>query len=367
MLQAIEKHISNLLHQHDCVIIPGLGGFVANYMPAMVDGELVKPPFKGLIWNRFLQHNDGLLANEIAKKSNVSYEIANQEIANFVSVVTSNLKDSKRYDFDLIGFLYHDSSGQIMFEFSGKNFLMNSFGLPIVKLTKIPVLQAVVEETKVIDLQLVSEEVDKDKQAKVIQINEPRIVEKVITRNSKWWIAAALIPIGFYSAWIPMKTDLLNGGDNFHYSDLNPFTYNKSKGNYKMINDYMTIVDTLPSVSFEPFELFQPNISEIQNQENSVLSAESTYVEVITPVVVNVEKPSSTGSYFVIGGCFSDEANALSFVDQLKSKGFDAKLVDVNKGLHRVAFGQYETKDSAKKAQEEIMASGDYSAWVLKK
>jgi hypothetical protein len=32
----IEQYISELLYKYDCVIVPGLGGFVANYKSATI-------------------------------------------------------------------------------------------------------------------------------------------------------------------------------------------------------------------------------------------------------------------------------------------------------------------------------------------
>jgi cell division protein FtsN len=95
---------------------------------------------------------------------------------------------------------------------------------------------------------------------------------------------------------------------------------------------------------------------------------ESTYVAsneeaVVKTAVINLEK----ASYFVIGGCFSEKENAETFVSQLQEQGFDAVLVDKNKGLHRVAFGGYASRKAAKKALHKITASGEHSAWVLKK
>ena len=43
----LTKYIVQLLHQHDCVIIPDFGGFVAQYKPATLDNGLniQVPPF----------------------------------------------------------------------------------------------------------------------------------------------------------------------------------------------------------------------------------------------------------------------------------------------------------------------------------
>lgn len=376
MLSTIEKHIIDLLHQHDCVIIPELGGLVANYMPAFADekGNALCPPKKSFIWNKFLTHNDGLLANEIVKKDALTYDEALKVVEEYVSEIKNQLNDHKRFEFDQIGFLYLGDKGQIHFEYSGRNFLLNSFGLPIVRMEKLAHVELVEKEevaveekeTKVVQLEPKVKEEEKEEETKVIAITSPETIEKVIVKGSKWWIAAALIPIGFYSAWIPMKTDLLNGGD-FHYSDLNPFTYSKEKGNYKMVDNLMLDIDTLEPVSFEPLNVYTgKSTEEIMNEEINVLSPESTYVDVVEPEV-HMEMDVTLGSYFVIGGCFSDEDNAKEFVNQLQEKGYKAMLVDVNKGLHRVAFGQYTSKEEAKSAQKDITASGEYSAWVLKK
>lgn len=49
----IEKYISELLYQYDCVIIPGFGGFIGNYSPALIDPiyHTFHPPYKSLLFN----------------------------------------------------------------------------------------------------------------------------------------------------------------------------------------------------------------------------------------------------------------------------------------------------------------------------
>lgn len=369
MLTSIEKHIVDLLHQHDCVIIPGLGGLVANYTPAFADerGNSLLPPKKGFIWNRFLVHNDGLLANEIVKSEQVSYDLALDKVSEFVTNIKNELKEHKRFEFSQIGFLYENTPGQIQFEFSGRNFLLNSFGLPVVRLEQLPLLETIpeeIKETKVIQLE--PNTIKEDHQ--IIHMTSPETIEKVIVKGSKWWIAAALIPIGFYSAWIPMKTDLFRGTGNFHYSDLNPFTFDKEKGNYRMIENVSLEIDSLAAVSFEALDVYSKKSLDFQNEENAVLTADSTFVDVETPKENDpIEVSSSEGDYFIIGGCFSEKDNAKFFIDELKARGFNAVLVDVNKGLHRVAFGQYVSKEDAKEALSQIKASGEYSCWILKK
>ena len=48
----LTKYIVQLLHQHDCVIIPDFGGFVAQYKPATLDRVtgFSSPPSKQILF-----------------------------------------------------------------------------------------------------------------------------------------------------------------------------------------------------------------------------------------------------------------------------------------------------------------------------
>ena len=72
----LDSHISYLLHEHDCVILPSFGGFVANYHSAKIDPviDLMHPPKKHIVFNKTLQNNDGLLVNEVASYEGVSFK-----------------------------------------------------------------------------------------------------------------------------------------------------------------------------------------------------------------------------------------------------------------------------------------------------
>jgi hypothetical protein len=355
------------MHQHDCVVIPHFGGLVANYTPGFADekSNLLHPPKKGFIWNKFLQHNDGLLAHEICKEEGLSYDAAVNLLNEFVADCKNHLATSKRFDFSVIGTLIKADDSTLTFVPSKDNYLLSSFGLPIVKSLALPKLE---KETPLVTLPINKVELtpdsveDKKPLAKVVDIKEStKIIEKRKTVNSKWWIAAALIPIGFYSAWIPMKTDMLKGDGNFQYSDLNPFSFQKSEGIY---SEYELEIPDVDSVMVVDFTLLDNTVNNI-TENDFVETPESTYVDSVVPEInytANNEK-----AYFVIGGCFADKINAETFIQDLKSKGFDAQLVDFHQGLHRVAFGKFESRKEAKTAKSDITSSGEYSAWVLKK
>ena len=76
MKTKINKHISFLLCEHNCVIIPDFGGFVANYESSRLDNHsnLIYAPKKSIVFNKSLQNNDGLLINEIASYEGLTFK-----------------------------------------------------------------------------------------------------------------------------------------------------------------------------------------------------------------------------------------------------------------------------------------------------
>ena len=387
-MKKIEQHIFELLFQHDCVIVSDFGGFVANYVSAKVDENTrrIFPPAKTVVFNKHLSNNDGLLAHKIIATDSISYEQALIEISRFVGEIKSSLSISKRFEIDKVGVLFLDPANNICFKPSSTNFLINSFGLPIVKAIplqreKESVSELPAKEPKIKPLEVIH---DKDKLPVIKKEDEVIPISadtKSPSRRNYWWVAAALIPIVFYSAWIPMKTDLLTGGDNFQYSDLNPFTYSKSKRttNYKseLINPSLIDQKEMPEVLIEETKIDSVNEGNLVIETNEdvnvspeetadIFVADTTFVEKET--YTSIESIDLEKGYFVIGGCFGKKSNADRLVENFIDKGYEgAMIIDQNKGLHRVSFGKYSSRKEAKKAKKEIKENEGLSAWVLKK
>ena len=382
-MKKIDQHIFELLFQHDCVILSDFGGFVANYVSAKVDENTrcIFPPAKTVIFNKYLTNNDGLLAHKIIANNSISYEQALIDISRFVGEIKAALSISKRFEIDKVGVLFLDPENNICFKPSSTNFLINSFGLPIVKAIPIEreketIPELPIKEANVKPLEIIH---DKDKLQPVKKDDE--VIPISTSRRNYWWLAAALIPIVFYSAWIPMKTDLLTGGDNFQYSDLNPFTYSKSNRttNYKpeRINSSLIEEKEVPEVLIEETKIDTVNednlLIEINKEVNvpleettDIFVADTTFVEKET--YTSIEPIDLEKGYFVIGGCFGKKSNADRLVENFIDKGYEgAMIIDQNKGLHRVSFGKYSSRKEAKKAKKEIKENEGLSAWVLKK
>ena len=125
-MQDIQKYVVELLFKHDCVIIPNLGGFVAQYKSAALDEVtgFFSPPSKQILFNINLKNNDGLLANEIAQRKQITYNEANELIISFVSNVDQQLNAKKSFTFLDLGTLIFEENSLIFKQKSIKNSLL---------------------------------------------------------------------------------------------------------------------------------------------------------------------------------------------------------------------------------------------------
>jgi len=127
----ISNHIFNLLQEHDCVIVPNFGAFVARNISAKIshDRSRIYPPNKEITFNKSLIKSDGLLINEISSNENISYEMANNKLNNWV--VKSHKKISKQGCIEIknIGSISLENEKYIFTPSLNSIFLKSSYGL----------------------------------------------------------------------------------------------------------------------------------------------------------------------------------------------------------------------------------------------
>ncbi|WP_455585072.1 HU domain-containing protein [Bacteroides sp.] len=88
----LAQHIEVLLLENDCVIIPGLGGFVAHYIPAMYTEESIFfPPTRTIGFNPQLKLNDGLLVQSYMAVHDTNFpdatKIVEEEVTRLITIL----------------------------------------------------------------------------------------------------------------------------------------------------------------------------------------------------------------------------------------------------------------------------------------
>ncbi len=342
----LNNQIIDLLFEHDCVIIPGFGGFVAQYSAASFEEkkQTFAPPSKSILFNKNLINNDGLLAHKYVSSYQLTYEEALTLIEEEVALIKKNLLQFKRHELTGLGIFFMDGN-TIKFEKVENNFLASSYGLPTFSIE--------------------SFEIKKEEEPKKIIPLSPKT-----SKPSKWWVAAAIIPLLFYTAWIPLKTNLFNAEASFHYSELNPFSFTKERTySFNDLNDGLN--DGSSNESTENIEgPIETPIIEIEEVSVKPVNVVETPIEKESTDVVHITKDnedSSELSFHVIGGCFKNKQNATKLIKKLKKMGFDSFELDINNNLHRIVISSFLTKKEARQAQKEIKATHGFSSWVLKK
>src|SRR5690554_3965285 len=142
-MNRLVSHIEFLLHEHNCVIIPELGGFVINSIHSRRNGtSSYLPPACELVFNRDLTHNDGLLAESYMKTYDLTFERAMWNIEQDVSKVKQILRDKSYLDLDKLGSFSVSEDNRFTFK-PGTFVRPDFFGLNEVKLSPIEQVETV--------------------------------------------------------------------------------------------------------------------------------------------------------------------------------------------------------------------------------
>lgn len=108
-------------------------------------------------------------------------------------------------------------------------------------------------------------------------------------------------------------------------------------------------------------ELAQAQQNVVQNKIQSATFIISNPLPSIT-----LENTYAPKNFHVVAGAFREPANAVKKLDELKSQGFDAAIIGVNKWqLTQVVYGSFALKEDAEALLSKIRASQNEDAWLL--
>lgn len=137
MISMIE-HIEYLMLSDDCVVVPGFGAFIAQYTSSnnCAQNSTFTSPKRSISFNASINHNDGLLANSIAKKASIPYAEALKQIEKSTTICRQALSDGSEVPFGRLGFFISNAEGHIEFipfhhELANDDFFgLQSFSFP---------------------------------------------------------------------------------------------------------------------------------------------------------------------------------------------------------------------------------------------
>jgi hypothetical protein len=350
----ITKHITDLLHHHECVIVPGLGGFIKAYCPAQIIKTTNEfyPPTGTVAFNAGLSVNDGTLANYIASVEECSYREAVYRIKIWVEASSISIKNGEKLVLEGIGTLFLNTSGKLEFEPSLQvNFNTDSFGLPVLFTRPARNEQPFVPE------------IQTKKHAK----SNTRL-HRLIPETIKW--AAVLAPFVAFVLWGSINGNIIH---NYVHNYTGMYSWVRSTPG-KTVDAKPVRVPT--QVQKTPATVLQSPASILADENiafNPALESHSQLdknkIKIIEPVhVADAEPVSGYQQYYIIGGAFRDHDNALRLISTLVEQGYPASVVDTTpSGLYVVGMIGFNLYDEAVNQLSEIKNAGFESAWILKK
>jgi len=125
-------HIERLLPEHDCIVVPGLGGFVQNETEARLlhNKETFYPRGKETSFNARLTFNDGILVQSYQEVCEISFEEAVERVREEVREIHLMLDEGKFVRFGRIGTIHKTDQGSLQFRPDNRNlFYPESYGL----------------------------------------------------------------------------------------------------------------------------------------------------------------------------------------------------------------------------------------------
>ena len=347
-------YIGALLYQHDCVVIPGFGGFIANYTPAFIHPvqNTFTPPSRQIMFNESLHHNDGLLASYISRVEGISFDKALIRIAEEVVEIQKEVKSGKSVILDGFGSLRANREDSIIFTprlFN--NYLEDAYGLatfvsPAIRRNGYQSGQESVDKRGIIHL--------------------PVAVRRIAA------IAVPLIAIGIWSLF---NTDRISNFTS-NYSSIFPSelvsqfsvsSIKKSIPLYVLSHSKSSLKNSLPQTAetIIPLTKVIPSTTISQPAPTSETTHNSsTVIQAPTSEVNSL----ASGHFLIISGAFKVKENADKQVTQLKAKNMDATIAGQNKkGLYLVAAASCDDAGQATLKLKEVLDQGIESAWILKK
>ncbi len=309
----IDRHIQQLLLVNDCVIVPGLGGFVAHKVDAKYDSEhnVFYPPKRTIGFNPILKMNDSLLIQSLIETYDISYPEAMNKIEEVVDNIIKNIDEGREFKIEAIGKLRKESNGKIKFiPYEMGIASPNFYGLSSLNLS---LKENIYQFNNTLSI-------NNKFKGKIIAIDNSDKNDKRLSISLKAvkdvCVAASILAAIFI------------GGFNT--------TTNNSNTNKQELKS----------------EIFSPLL-----ESNKFFAKKN----------IPIEHKDFKSFWTLVLASHVTKDNAIIFINELKRQGFTNTRLHVSTGSNKVIFGQFHSQNDAIKALNNLKTYNEFQqAWILK-
>lgn len=372
----LAQHIEALLLENDCVIVPGLGGFVAHYAPAtrVEEENIFLPPTRIIGFNPQLKMNDGLLVQSYMSVYGTNFSDATKIVEREVDELIAALHEEGKVDLPNVGEVRYTIHNTFDFApYDNKITTPYLYGLDAFEMRELSAIEKPQAE-KIIPAPAV---IEKEKRSYAIKFNRAYLTNVAAV--------AVVIFLSFFFSTPIENTEVIEE----NYAKLLPDElFEKIEKQSLAITPIVVKQNTPARKSAKKQTGTQKKVvapiavREVKVGKTPVVSTETTAKEqashsvsatadapkhnvqpVAKPAVATPKRP-----YHIIIASVGTEKDAETMAAQLVAKGFSGAKAIVGDGKMRVSIESCGTEVEAYQALARIRENETYkNAWVLKK
>lgn len=375
-MKELSRHIETLLLENDCVIVPGLGGFIAHNKPAEFkeSANIFCPPLRTIGFNPQLTINDGLLVQAYMQAYDTDFPDASRKIENTVSQIKETLYKNGQAELDNIGTLYYTMAGVYGFEpYYNAFFSPALYGLGNFSISPLSALSTSERHEDVTDIMIETKSplnINSAKKDKKLHIAK-RVAEHAVG------IAAAILL--FFILSVPVENTYL---DNASYASLGAETMldairsksvavstpvSEKSETAKVQQKKLTgnNVNTLRPVAVKNVKVEKPAASVAKETKITSVSEKK---ETKSPEKSNKAVKKDDKGLFIIVSSLQTMADAEKELEKFKKQGYSEASILTSDNRFRIALYRYNDKSQAYRKINELRKEEQFkSAWLLDK
>lgn len=378
---SLSRHIELLLLEHNCVIVPGLGGFIANMAGAVYNDtadsdRLFIPPYRTIGFNPQLQVNDGLLVQSYMQAYDASYPAAYLQMEKDIERLNTHLNLFGEYKLEGIGTLHKSLGDNIVLSSPEAGiltpWLYGTYSFGIKSLAEVKMereIQLTASQTNIMPIQTETdfkikekEEAADDEEKNVVNIKRKDKDLQVSKHNyfAEFGIAAAIAAIIFL-VWLIPNTVTMNGKQETVIAGT-PLVENKTDNptisNKEKVQEHAAHASTKEVKA----DATHNAATTAKTNENSTTTAD------VSSTKKQETKIETKKSYTIVLASYVTEKNSNILIENLASQGFaEAKFVKMGK-VTRIIYSAFDTEQEAMNALLSLREKNNSfkDAWTLK-
>ena len=375
----LAQHIEALLLENDCVIVPGLGGFVAHYAPAtrVEEENIFLPPTRIIGFNPQLKMNDGLLVQSYMSVYGTNFSDATKIVEREVDELIAALHEEGKVDLPNVGEVRYTIYDTFDFApYDNKITTPYLYGLDAFEMQELSALEK--PKTEKDTFSLVPATTPKEKRTFAVRFNRAYLTNAAAV--------AAVISLSFFFSTPIENTEVIEE----NYATLLPDelfekiekqslaitpivlkqntparkTANKQTGTQKKVVAPVAVREV--KVAKEPTVSTETKAKE--QASHSVATTTDAPKQNVQPAAAKPVVAAPKRPYHIIIASVGTEKDAEAMAAQLVAKGFSGAKAIVGDGKMRVSIESCGTEVEAYQALARIRENETYkNAWVLKK